>query len=880
MMKKSFASMAFALAFLISFAQNGLNQKVHFQLQEGSILEHLMVVEAQTDLTFSYGNGVNVRKKVTLLKSDYTVQAFLKEVFGDETRFKLNRSKVILYPKPNNQKTGIKSTISGYVKDANGGENLIGATIFDTTTRTGTVTNLYGFFSHTVPATKRVVLSISYLGYHDTLVSVDLSTSPTLTIELKEVSRKIGAVVVEASRQQETQMSTVSVTSDEIAKMPRFMGEPDVLKTLALMPGVKSSNDNTGGMYVRGGGPDQNLILLDGATIYNSAHAFDLFSTFNNSAIKHVDLIKGGFPARYGGRLSSVIDARMREGNMQRFTGEIGAGYLLSKFTFEGPLIKNKASFLVSGRRTMLDGLTKFAEVVSREDSFQQTQTITFQDYNGKVNYILSDKDRFYLSFYNSGDLFRVTEDVITKNSGATNTEHFDVDLHWSNSLLSGRWNHVFGPKLFANTTATYSKFNIGVNVLEESTVTHDGEDVSSGYENKFSSLIRDYGVRTQFDYFPSPKHKVKFGVNGIYHQFEPGFTSVKISGTLVDDELDTVLGKQALSSVEWSVFAEDEIELGSRTMVNVGLHQSMLHVNNISYPSIQPRFAINYQVKSNLSFSGSYAEMAQFIHLLSNNTLGIPLDLWVPATKDAPPMRSRQIAAGVKWTLAKGMFEMTTETYYKSMTNLIAYREGVSITSAKERWEDKIVTNGIGDAYGIEWFFQKRKGKTTGWLGYTLSWSNRTFDDVNNGKTYPHKYDRRHDASVVIAHQLTERISLSGSWVFASGNAVTFPHTVSSPMPTLPHLQGQQMPGRPVYVSEGRNAVRLPNYHRLDLGVNFEKVRRRGVRTWNLSVYNAYVRKNPFFVFPAQQADGTRYLRQISAFWIVPSISYIFKFN
>lgn len=879
-MKKSSVSLVFVLAFLVSFAQNGLNQKVHFNSQKGSILEHLKTVEAQTDLTFSYGSQVDVKKNITLAKSEYTVQAFLEEVFGDETRHKLNRSKVILYPKPSDKKSGGRSTISGYVKDANGGENLIGANIFDTITHTGTVTNLYGFFSHTVPNASRVALSISYLGYHDTLVVVDPSTASTLTVELKEVSRKIGAVVVEASRQQETQMSTVSVTSEEIAKMPRFMGEPDVLKTLALMPGVKSSNDNTGGMYVRGGGPDQNLILLDGATIYNSAHAFDLFSTFNNSAIKHVDLIKGGFPARYGGRLSSVIDARMREGNMQHFTGEIGVGYLLSKFTVEGPIIKNKASFLISGRRTLLDGLTKFAELVTREDSFQQTQTIRFQDFNGKVNYMLSNKDRFYLSFYNSGDLFRVTENIIVAEGGTTNKEHFDVDLHWSNSLVSGRWNHVFSPKLFSNTTATYSKFDIGVNVLEESTITYNNEDVSSGYENRFSSLIKDYGVRTQFDYFPNPKHKVKFGANGIYHQFEPGFTSVKISGTLVDNELDTVLGKQALASVEWSLFAEDEIELSSHAKMNVGLHQSMLHVKGKSYPSIQPRFALNYQIKPKLSFSVSYAEMTQFIHLLTNNTLGIPLDLWVPATQDAPPMRSRQVAGGIKWTLGKGMFEMTTEGYYKSMTNLIAYKEGVSITSAKERWEDKIVTDGVGHAYGIEWFFQKRKGKTTGWLGYTLSWSDRTFEDVNSGRTYPHKYDRRHDASVVIAHQLNERISLSGSWVFATGNAVTFPHTVSSPMPTLPHLQNPQMPGRPVYVSEGRNAVRLPNYHRLDLGINFEKVRRRGIRTWNLSVYNAYVRKNPFFVFPAQQSDGTRYLRQISAFWIVPSLSYIFKFN
>jgi len=874
-----------ALLFLqntASKAQSTLEKKVILPQNETTLKDLFQLVEKQTQSTFSYGSYLNTERKIQLLKKHYTVRAFLDEVLeGTSVAYKENNDKIIIYPLSKKKSSLIEqSTISGFVKDATSGETLIGASIYDAENQKGTLTNLYGFFSYSLPNASNTALRISFLGYQDTLIAVGGNQESELTILLHKTSTNLGTVEVTGSRQQKTQMSQLTMSSEEIAKLPRFMGEPDVIKTLTLMPGVKSGNDNTGGIYVRGGGPDQNLILLDGATIYNSAHAFDLFSTFNNSAIKHVDLIKGGFPARYGGRLSSVIDARMRDGNMQRYTGEIGVGYLLSKFTFEGPFIKNKSSFIVTGRRTMLDGLTGLVSYLENTDSNQQTQDIIFQDFNAKANYSFSEKDRVYLSFYNSGDAFIVNEKEISPTEAGSVTENLSVDLSWANKLLSARWNHLFSNKLFSNTTLTYSRFKIGVSVLESAEIDYDDKKVTSGYENHFSSLIKDYGMRTQFDYFHSAEHNFKFGINSTYHQFEPGFTSFKLSGNVVDTEIDTVLGKRALSSLEWSLFLEDEMSIGSRAKANIGLHYANLHVDNKLYPSLQPRLALSYQLSPSLHLNASYAHMAQFIHLLTNNTLGVPLDLWVPATSDAPPMRSRQLAGGLKWTSENETYEVSVEAYYKAMDNLITYKEGVSITSAEEPWEEKIEIHGKGKAYGTEFFVQRTKGRTTGWIGYTLALTERQFETVNQGLVYPYKYDRRHDFSIVLSHELAEQISFSGSWIFSTGNAVTFPHTIASSLPGLPNLSPGQIQTQPIYLNAGRNAVRMPNYHRMDVGINFIKQKRRGERTWNLSVYNTYMRKNAFFIFPTESLTGERQLRQISAFWIVPSISYLYKFN
>lgn len=843
--------------------------------------------------TVSHGNNINLEQTVSFSDTRLSLTTLLRELLkATEIDSRLSGKKLILYPKKKAKEgNGTKTTLSGYVYDKASGESLIGATVYNENTESGTVTNAFGFYSLStkLPSFK---VRISYLGYVDTLI--EISGTQKLNIKLALADEQLGEVEIVTSRYQETQMSTVTLTSEEIKKLPNFLGEPDALKALTLMPGVSSGNDNSGGFYVRGGGPDQNLLLLDGANIYNSAHAFDLFSTFNADAIKNIDLIKGGFPARYGGRLSSVIDVRLRDGNSDHLTGEVGLGYLLTSGTIEGPLIKNKASFLISGRRTFIDVFSPLINGASSdEDNDEFTQKVAFSDISAKIHYKLSPKDHFFLSGYNSGDAFGVVEGSTNdEDPNAVFYDKIDVSLGWANRVLSARWNHQFSDKLFLNTTATYSNFDIGISVDYKEGATINGDNFESGYYNEFTSKIKDYGVQTQFDFFPNAKHSIKFGAMATYHHFTPGATAYELTST-VTEPLDTVFGNRQLASIESSLFFEDEIKFTPRLKANLGVHLASLFVEEEFYPSVQPRVSVSYAVSDVWRLKASYAEMSQFIHLLTNSTIGIPLDLWVPATSDAPPMRSRQVAFGSSWTTGKKRYEFSLESYYKTMTNLITYKEGVRFTDVQTPWEEKIITDGIGEAYGLEVFLKKGAGKTTGWLGYTHSYTHRQFEEINDDEFYPYKYDRRHDASVVLMHEFNDKINISSSWVYSTGNALTFPKGSYFGVNTMPELSDATYTHssfKPLEY-EGKNSIRFPSYHRMDIGVNFVKKKKRGTRTWNLSVYNTYMRKNPFIIFLVSDGrfqssygslvDGKNpELWQISAFWIVPSITYNFKFN
>ena len=892
-MKTYFIFHLSALLFLSSGLVNAqeIGQEIiDFKTTKPTVGQVIRQIE-KSGYTVSHGNNINLEQLVSFSKSKLSLSKALKELSKTtEIDHRLNGTKLILYPTKKAGSKG-KTTVSGYVYDKASGESLIGATIFNETAKSGTVTNSFGFYSLSakLPSFK---IRISYVGYLDTIIDIDATQE--LNIKLALADQELGEVEIVESRYQETQMSTVTLSSEEIKKLPNFLGEPDALKALTLMPGVSSGNDNSGGFYVRGGGPDQNLLLLDGANIYNSSHAFDLFSTFNADAIKNIDLIKGGFPARYGGRLSSVIDVRLRDGNNDHLTWEIGLGYLLTSATVEGPLIKDKASFLVSGRRTFIDAFSPLINNASNDgpdDEF--AQKIAFSDISAKVHYKISPKDHFFLSGYNSGDLFGVKESSTNKEDpNAIFYDDIEVSLGWANRVLSGRWNHQFSDKLFLNTTATYSNFDIGISIDYKEGATINGETFESGYFNEFTSKIRDYGLQAQFDFFPNAKHTMKFGAMSTYHRFTPGATVYQLSSTATEG-IDTLFGNRQLASIESNLFFEDEIKFTPRLKANLGVHMASLLVEDEFYPSIQPRISTSYAVSNHWRLKASYAEMSQFIHLLTNSTIGIPLDLWVPATADAPPMRSRQVALGSSWTGGKKRYEFSLESYYKTMTNLITYKEGVRFTDVQTPWEEKIITNGDGEAYGLEVFLKKSGGKTTGWLGYTLSYTHRQFEEINDGALYPYKYDRRHDASVVLMHEFNDKISISSSWIYATGNAVTFPRGSYLGINTLPELSDATYTHSTFKSLEydGKNSIRFPSYHRMDVGINFIKKKKRGVRTWNLSVYNTYMRKNPFIIFLlsdgkyqssyASLVEGENpQLWQISAFWIVPSITYNFKFN
>lgn len=772
-----------------------------------------------------------------------------------------------------------KFTISGYVEDAKTGEVLIGANVYDQNTLLGTATNTYGFFSLTLPEGP-VAFTVSFVGYPAYVDSFYIRRDTQFTLPLAS-SFDLDVVEVNATQvsriEEMTQMSTVSVPIEQIKQLPAFMGEVDVLKALQLLPGVQSGNEGTSGLFVRGGSPDQNLVLLDGVPVYNVSHLFGFFSVFNADALNSVQLIKGGFPARYGGRLSSVLEINMKEGNNKEWHGEGSIGIIASKLTVEGPLIKDKASILVSGRRTYIDLLAQpIIKAGFASGGSSGSAGYYFYDLNGKVNYKISDRDRLYFSAYMGDDRFYFRERIRYSEPGYESEERFGGELTWGNVTSVLRWNHQFNKKLFSNVTAYYSRYQFNTGVEDGIKETQNGITTEEFFGLRYFSGIDDWSGKIDFDWVPNADHYVRFGASGIYHTFKPGATQFEVefgAGTA----LDTTIASGNTRAGEYRVYFEDDIKVNDRFKMNIGVHGSAFAVDNSWYYDIEPRLSMRYLLTDNLSVKASYVRMSQYIHLLTNSGVGLPTDLWVPATDRVPPQRSWQVAGGLAQTLAD-QFEVSLEGYYKVMNNVIEYRDGASYLGNANDWESQ-VASGRGWSYGAELFVQKKTGKTTGWLGYTLSWTNREFIALNFGEPFPYKYDRRHDLSIAVVHDLSDRWELSGTWVYGTGNAISLP---------LAQYRGTYLgDGNSPFSSfygtlsyyESRNGFRMRAYHRMDVGVTNKKTTKWGERRWNLSVYNAYSRLNPFFIYYGSDDFGNPAFRQVSLFPILPSISYSFSF-
>lgn len=780
-----------------------------------------------------------------------------------------------------------KFTISGYIKDAASGENLIGANIFDTHTKSGTSTNQYGFYSITLP-TDSIRLIYSFVGYGAKATSFYLDQDTTINIELVD-NALLEEIVISADEvekiQEVTQMSTVSVPIEQIKSLPALLGEVDVLKALQLLPGVQSGSEGTSGLYVRGGGPDQNLILLDGVPVYNASHLFGFFSVFNADAINNVQLIKGGFPSRYGGRLSSVIDINMKEGNMKEFHGEGSVGLIAAKLTLEGPIVKDKTSFIVSGRRTYLDVLAR--PLIKAAAEGDGVAGYFFYDLNAKVNHKFSNQDRIYLSAYLGDDKFYFREKYSDIYDGHELNYTSDNGLQWGNLTSALRWNHMYSSKLFSNLTLTYSRYRFDIFANYEAEYYDDIEEKKKTTYSKAAYLsgINDIAAKIDFDYIPSPSHYVRFGANAIRHTFNPGAFNIVSTDEAIP--IDTTLGASATHAVEYVAYVEDDLEITDRLKVNAGLHFSGFYVNQTFYKSLQPRIAARYFLANELSIKASYARMTQYIHLLTNSGIGLPTDLWVPATGNIPPQDAQQVALG----LAKGLrnqYEVSLEGYYKNMKNLIEYKEGASFVSTSGNWQNKVEV-GAGRSYGAELLVQKKEGRTTGWLGYTLSKSDRQFDNLNQGNRFPYKYDRRHDVGLAVVHHWKEKVDLSFSWVFGTGNATSLPSTIYAGEESSDYYYHYPESGfnpSQVYYYGERNSFRMRSYHRLDLGIAFKKKTKWGERTWTVGVYNAYSRRNPFFIYLSEDGEYINdvyrkksQFKQVSLFPFIPSISYSFKF-
>lgn len=766
-----------------------------------------------------------------------------------------------------------KFTLSGYVKDASSGESLPGATVGLLELKKGVNANNYGFYSISVPKGNYQV-KVSYLGYETQLISINLDKNTQLNIELLPKNMTSKEIVIKDVRKDEnvksTEMGMHQLSMEAVKKLPVIMGEVDVLKSLQLLPGVSSAGEGQSGFYVRGGGPDQNLILLDEAVVYNTGHLFGFFSVFNGDAIKNVTLIKGTAPANYGGRLSSVVDVSMKEGNNKKYQVEGGIGLIASRLSIQGPILKNKASFMVSARRTYIDALVK--PFVKKESTLSGSGYY-FYDLNAKVNYILSKKDRLYASGYFGKDVFTF------KNKERT----FNIKVPWGNSTATLRWNHEFSNKLFMNTTLTYNDYQFTFNAEQQD------------FNIQLYSGIRDWSGKVDLDYYSKFNHNFKFGGIYTWHTFTPSTVSGSAGGTELSP--DQSFRKYAH---EIGIYALDEFDLGERFKINAGIRYTQFmqagpytrytfdlndkKTDSISYGAgeiaksyggFEPRLNIRFTIDKTSSIKAGVAKTYQYLHLVTNNGSTLPTDIWSPSTYFVRPQEAWQYSIGYFKNFLDNKLETSVEVYYKDMKNLLEYREGYVPSSLRDIDYDFVF--GRGYAYGAEFFVNKTKGRWTGWISYTLAWTRRIFKDLNNGLEYPAKFDQRHNISVTSTYELNKKWTLSGVFVFGSGNRISLPtelYVIDNGL----YQNYDQL-----------NNYSLPPYHRLDLAAIYvpkPDSKKKWKGSWTFSIYNVYSRQNPYLVYLDTQGglntqNGVELkVKQVSIFPILPSITYNFKFN
>jgi hypothetical protein len=864
------------LCWLAANAQQS-NPKISISIPATSLEAALKLLERESHIPISYEftrvKGIQVKARVY---KDVAFENILKALLeGTALDYKQKGGNILITPRPR-----VVRTLSGFVEDAVSGEKLIGVSLAAPQHQAGTTTNNYGFYSITVPGDSLHV-QISYIGYRRLDTVVAMNSNLHINFRLQTGSRQLEEFTVSAARtsriQESSQMSSINLPASQVRSMPRLLGEPDLMKALQMLPGVKQGTEATSALLVRGGTPDQNLILLDGAPLYNPMHLLGIFSTFNTSVLKDVTLYKGAFPARYGGRLSSVVDISTKDGDMHRLHGDFSVGLLSTQLTLEGPLQKGKTSFVISGRRSYPDLIA--TPIVKNTQDGPEKFGLFFYDLNTKIHHQFSDKDKLYLSLYIGKDKLRLLDKTsYSTDAAADNYDISDLNVQWGNITGTLRWNHIFSPKLFVNTMLIGSqyKFNTGIYTEDK----YD-DDISSN-RLKLNSGIRDYGMKMDFDYRPAPAHSIKMGTAFMYRVFTPGTVRMRqTSGHATT--LDSVNNNRNINATETDLYAEDDWEITRRLKLNAGLHWSAFTVEGQFYHSLQPRASMRFLLPGDWGLKASYTRMTQYIHLLANNSISLPTDLWVPATKRVAPQQADQYALGLSRNLFNNRFEFSTEVYYKKMYNVIEYREGADyLTYSKgETWQEQVAA-GTGESYGLELLLQKKTGRLTGWLGYTWATAKRHIPEVNYGRTFPYKYDRRHDLHLVTVYKLRKSIELSGSWTYQSASPFTIPVASyeGTNGPLTPNAPGN--PQQQIDYINSRNNVRIQAYHRLDLGISFIKQKRNGhVRTWNISILNVYNRLNPFFYYVNRYSANSAMVSLSGTILVpfMPSFSYSLKF-
>ncbi|MDP4797483.1 MAG: TonB-dependent receptor [Crocinitomicaceae bacterium] len=778
-----------------------------------------------------------------------------------------------------------KSTISGYLADSKSGEALIGAKVYIPSLKVGAETNTYGFYSLTVE--KGVyTIEFRFTGLDTYSKEFDLAQDINFNHEMGTTEKQLQEVVISAKKGENinsTKIGQIELDVEKIKTLPAFMGEVDIIKTIQLLPGVSSVSEGGQGFYVRGGGPDQNLVLLDEGVVYNAAHLFGFFSVFNADAVKSVNLIKGGMPANFGGRMASVLEVNMNEGNNKKFKIKGGLGVISSRITVEGPLKKDKGSFIVSGRRTYIDLIMKAA--IPDSSPFAGSGYY-FYDLNLKLNYRLGPKDRIFLSGYYGKDQFTF----------GSKEDNFKVEMPWGNGIAALRWNHQFSSKLFMNVITSFSDYQFSFGSAQDE------------FQIKLTSGVRDLTAKVDFSYFPSTRHTLKWGAETIFHTFNPSSVSAQSQ-----DVVFNTGSPEMLYSLESAAYAMDEFDVNEKLKINAGLRYSMFqHIGpftryvkgdistpdtSISYANgdivkfyhgLEPRFSGRWLIDENNSIKFGYSYNYQYVHLTSLSAVSLPTDIWYPSTDKAKPQKGWQGTIGYFRNFFKNKYEGSVEVYYKGMKNLIEFKEGALPGDNLNDNTDNLLVFGEGWAYGIEFFFKKSVGKLTGWVGYTWAKTERKFPDLNNGNVFPAKYDRRHDLTVVAGYKLNDRWTFGASFIYATGNTLTLPSSW--------YVQEQSL----LFNYGARNSTRMAPYHRLDLSATlYDKayktkidettgetiqVKKKFRSNWSFSCYNVYNRANPFFLYVDNDGDFLNgdfkiSVKQVTLFPIIPSVTWNFEF-
>ena len=768
-----------------------------------------------------------------------------------------------------------KYTLSGELRDSSNGETLIGAVVKIMETNKAISTNTYGYFALTLPAGNYTV-QITFLGFQTKTIKVKLDKDSKLNIKLASKSISGKEVVIKGEREDKnvrsTEMSTVELSGDKVKQLPVIFGEPDILKAITLLPGIKSGGEGGTGFYVRGGGPDQNLILMDEAVVYNPSHLFGFLSVFNTDAVKNLEVIKGGMPANYGGRLSSILNVTMREGNNQKHEFNGGVGLIASRFSAEGPIKKGKSSFLIAARRTYIDVLAQpFLPKSAQGNAYY------FYDINFKMNWQLGTKDKLYFSGYFGRDIL----DFQSPTNKSVN-----LNFGWGNATATLRWNHVFKPKLFSNTSLIYNRYDL----FNDFKFAANGFSVRSG--------LNDWNLKSDFTWFAADKHLVKFGFNYIFHTFTPGIASGALGTIKIDEEIS----KQYAH--EFAIYAQDEWQISQRWSANAGLRavafnrvgpytqeiynddnqktgesiKYSVNENIAFYPRLEPRLNVNYLLNEESSIKASYTKTYQFIHLATTSGAQFPVDLWVPSSAKVKPQEANQVAIGYYRNFKNNRYEASAETYYKVMDNQIEFKP-FSTLYFNANLENQMVF-GQGKAYGLELFLKKKVGRLNGWIGYTWSRAYRQFDQLNNGEAYFFRYDRTHDMSLVLTYTFNKKWTGTFVFVYGTGNAVSLP---AARYPFRIGYDPQENKPKFTFIDvyDKINAYRLPAYHRADISfVYSHKKTKNWESNWNFSIYNIYNRANPYFIYFLPDIDKLEVKAyMVYLFPILPSVAWNFKF-